>query len=123
MGWLERNSLLGWGCWRRGCCDPSTEPERNRKGYERREWGLSYKEQQQQLLLLLLMSLQSCPTLRDPMDCSLPGSSVHGIIPGKSTGVGCHCLLRRTAAVRSKKQKARNWAVKPREEEDGSGVC
>ena len=24
-------------------------------------------------------SLQSCPTLRDPMDCSLPGCSVHGI--------------------------------------------
>ena len=24
-------------------------------------------------------SLQSCLTLRDPMDCSLPGSSVHGI--------------------------------------------
>ena len=23
-------------------------------------------------------SLQSCPTLSDPMDCSLPGSSVHG---------------------------------------------
>ena len=22
---------------------------------------------------------QSCPTLSDPMDCSLPGSSVHGI--------------------------------------------
>ena len=22
---------------------------------------------------------QSCPTLRDPMDCSLSGSSVHGI--------------------------------------------
>ena len=22
---------------------------------------------------------QSCLTLRDPMDCSLPGSSVHGI--------------------------------------------
>ena len=22
---------------------------------------------------------QSCPTLRNPMDCSLPGSSVHGI--------------------------------------------
>ena len=25
-------------------------------------------------------SLQSCPTLCDPMDCSLPGSSVHGIL-------------------------------------------
>ena len=35
---------------------------------------------------------QSCPTLCDPMDCSLPGSSVHGI-PGKNTGVGCHALL------------------------------
>ena len=23
---------------------------------------------------------QLCPTLRDPMDCSLPGSSVHGIL-------------------------------------------
>ena len=27
------------------------------------------------------------------MDYSLPGFSVHGIFPGKSTGVGCHCLL------------------------------
>ena len=24
--------------------------------------------------------LQSCPALCDPMDCSLPGSSVHGIL-------------------------------------------
>ena len=23
---------------------------------------------------------QSCPTLSDPMDCSLPGSSAHGIV-------------------------------------------
>ena len=23
--------------------------------------------------------VQSCPTLRDPMDCSPPGSSIHGI--------------------------------------------
>ena len=28
-------------------------------------------------------SLQSCPTLCDPMDCSLPGSSVHGIFQAK----------------------------------------
>ena len=27
------------------------------------------------------------------MDCSLPGSSVHGDSPGKNTGVGCHSLL------------------------------
>ena len=27
--------------------------------------------------------VQSCPTLRDPMDCSLPGSSVHGIFQAR----------------------------------------
>ena len=27
--------------------------------------------------------LQSCPTPCDPMDCSLPGSSVHGIFPAR----------------------------------------
>ena len=27
--------------------------------------------------------LQSCPTLWDPMDCSLPGSSVHGILQAR----------------------------------------
>ena len=34
----------------------------------------------------------SCPTPCDPMDCSLPGSSVDGVSPGKNTGVGCHFL-------------------------------
>ena len=29
------------------------------------------------------MATQSCPTLRDPMDCSLPGSSVHGIFQAR----------------------------------------
>ena len=37
------------------------------------------------------VKVKSYPTLSDPMDCSLPGSSV--IFPGKSTGVECHCLL------------------------------
>ena len=38
-------------------------------------------------------SLQSCPTLYDPVDCSPPGSSVHGILQAKNTGVGGHALL------------------------------
>jgi len=29
------------------------------------------------------------------MNCSPPGSSVHGDSPGKNTGVGCHALLQR----------------------------
>ena len=28
-------------------------------------------------------SLQSCPILCDPVDCSLPGSSVHGIFQAR----------------------------------------
>ena len=43
--------------------------------------------------------LQSCLTCSNPMDCSLPGSSIHGIFPGKSTGVGCHCLLHHMVLV------------------------
>ena len=36
---------------------------------------------------------QLCPTLCDPMDYSLPGSSVHGIFQARNTGVGCRFLL------------------------------
>ena len=36
---------------------------------------------------------QSCPTLWDPMDCSPPGSSVHGDSPGKNTLVVCHAFF------------------------------
>ena len=37
--------------------------------------------------------LQSRQTLCDPMDCTPPGSSLHGDSPGKNTGVSCHILL------------------------------
>ena len=45
-------------------------------------------------ILLGAKLLQSCLTLCDPMDCSPPGSSVHGDSPGGNTGVGCQALLR-----------------------------
>ena len=32
----------------------------------------------------MLKSLQSCPTLCNPMDCSLPGSFVHGILQART---------------------------------------
>ena len=38
-------------------------------------------------------SLQSYPTLCDPIDGSPPGSPVPGILQAKNTGVGCHFLL------------------------------
>ena len=43
--------------------------------------------------VFVCLGAQLCPTLCDPMDCSLSGSSVHGDSPGKNTGVGCHVLL------------------------------
>ena len=36
---------------------------------------------------------QSCLTLCNPIDCSPPGSSVHGNSPGKNTGMGCPFFL------------------------------
>ena len=46
-------------------------------------------------LTLSAKSLQSYPTLRNPMHCSLPGSSVHGILQTRTlqTRVGCCVLL------------------------------
>ena len=44
-----------------------------------------------------MLSCFSCVQLCDPMDCSPPGSSVHGDSLGKNTGVGCHALLRGTS--------------------------
>ena len=39
-----------------------------------------------------MLVTQLCPTLSDPMDRSLPGSSPWNS-PGKNTGVACHALL------------------------------
>ena len=46
----------------------------------------------QPLLCVLCLVAQSCLTLCDHMDCSSPGSSVHGDSPGKNTGVACSAL-------------------------------
>ena len=42
---------------------------------------------------MLCLVAQLCQTLCVPMDCSLPGFSVHGDSPGKNIGVNCHALL------------------------------
>ena len=42
-------------------------------------------------LLCVCLFAQLCLALWDTMDCSPPGSFVHGDSPGKNTGVGCHC--------------------------------
>ena len=47
----------------------------------------------QSMCAVLCLVAQLSLTLCDPMNCSLPGSSVYGDCPGKNTGVGCHVLL------------------------------
>ena len=45
------------------------------------------------LNICLCVPAQSCLTLCVPMDYSRPGSSVHGILQAKNTGVACRALL------------------------------
>ena len=47
---------------------------------------------------------QSCPTLRDPMDCSLPGSSVHGIFQARVLEWGAIDLL---VVIKGKREEVR----------------
>ena len=47
------------------------------------------------LELFSRVSAQSCPTLRDPRNCSPSDCSVHGDSPGKNTWACCHALLQR----------------------------
>ena len=46
-------------------------------------------------VLCCCLVAQLCLTLCDPMDCSLPGSSVHGDSPDRNTRVGCHALFQK----------------------------
>ena len=46
-----------------------------------------------QFLEVKVSVAQLYPTLCNPMDCSPPGSSVHGDFLGKNTGVGSHSLF------------------------------
>ena len=51
---------------------------------------------------VLCLITQSCPTLCDPLDCSPPGSSIHGVSPGKNTRVGCNTLFLNLTLLLSK---------------------
>ena len=53
-------------------------------------------------------SLQSCPTLCDPIDGSPPDSPYPWVSPGKNTGVGCHFLLQ-CMKVKSESEVAQSY--------------
>ena len=45
------------------------------------------------------------------MDCSSPGSSIHGIFPSKNTGVGCHFLLQDIFLTQGWNSHLLHWQV------------
>ena len=47
---------------------------------------------------------QLCPTLSDPMDCSLPGSSVHGIFQARVLEWGASAFSKRSFETGGKKE-------------------
>ena len=55
-------------------------------------------------------SLQSCPSLCDPIDGSPPGSAVPWDSPGKNTGVGCHLPLQ-CMKVKSESEVAQSYST------------
>ena len=58
------------------------------------KWSQSEKDKiSYEITYVLCLVAQLCQTLCVPMDCSLPGFSVHGDSPGKNIGVNCHALL------------------------------
>ena len=71
---------------------PTVQPHRQQPTRLLRPWDSPGKNTRvgcHFLFQCMQMKSESEVTTVNPMDCSLPGSSVHG----KSTGVGCHFLL------------------------------
>ena len=56
--------------------------------------------------------IQSCPTLRDPMDCNLPGSSVHGIFKSRVLEWGAIAFSVLHALLGPKYPNDANWMTR-----------
>ena len=61
--------------------------------------------------LLLCMHAQSCLTLCDPGDCSLPGSSVHGIFQARILEWVAISSSRRSSCLRELNPHLLHWQV------------
>ena len=74
-------------------------------------------------LSVLCLVAQLCPALSDPVDYSLPGSSVRGDSLGNNTGVGCLPASRESSQTRNRIQVSHiasrfftDWATRQAQE-------
>ena len=70
----------GWGHEEQGTHWGKDSISQKQGPKERRIITLLFKRTLKPLCAVLCQVAQSCPTLWDPVDCSPPGSSVHGIL-------------------------------------------
>ena len=82
----KRHAGHFWSHLSHGCTDVywTSESEPGMSDRVPRLWGRAR---------MRARSPQLCPTLGSPVDCSPPGSSVHGMFQVKNTGMGCRALL------------------------------
>ena len=73
----------------------------------------------------IVFSQSVSPTLCDPMACSPPGSSVHGILQARNTGVGCHFLLQegRRSMAEVKRETPKPGFLLPLDWREAPGKC
>ena len=81
----EQAMADGEGQGSRACCSPWGHKELDMTEQQKRR-GVTDSV----ITTAVVNSLQLCPTICNPTDCSPPGSSVHGIHQARITGVGCH---------------------------------
>ena len=68
---------------------------------------------------------QLCPTFSDPMDCSLPGSSVHGIFQARILEWGAIAFSRfedDTTLIAENEEELKSLLMKVKEESEVAGL-
>ena len=71
---------------------------------------------------MLAKSLQSCPTVCNPMDCSLPGSSIHGILQARILEWSAFLFSRGSSQPRSPALQVNSLLSEPSGKSKSTGV-
>ena len=100
IGWTFAEVRQCWLCesWFFGCrvytaCKPQGKKEGQSLKINARSHWVYFPVMPSVFPPIMMLVAQSCQTPCDLMDCSSPGSFVHGILQERILGWGCHSLL------------------------------